>query len=89
MSNKAIDLLVQDLEAEVQRVYAYDASSVITGTAFTRGYMHSFFVALIKRLPHDAVERVMDEMVDRIIYLRNKDMQILADKEADVEADAA
>jgi hypothetical protein len=38
--------------------------------------MYTFFLSLIKELPDPAREKVIDDIVDRVIFLRSRDPEV-------------
>lgn len=73
MSNKMFDLLLNDLENEIRRVYNPNTRPALYGGGFMHGYMYAFFVSLLKELPEPAKERVIDDIVDRLVFLRSRE----------------
>ena len=76
MSNQLFDLLMKDLETEIRRVYDKDTRPALYGGGFMHGYMFTFFLSLIKELPEPAREKVIDEIVDRVIFLRSREPEV-------------
>jgi len=76
MSNQLFDLLMKDLENEIKRVYSADVRPSLYGGGFMHGYMYTFFLSLIKDLPEPAREKVIDEIVDRVIFLRLREPEV-------------
>ena len=86
MSNQLFDLLMKDLETEIRRVYDKDTRPALYGGGFMHGYMFTFFLSLIKELPEPAREKVIDEIVDRVIFLRSREPEVPV---ANIEGEAA
>ena len=76
MSNQLFDLLMKDLETEIRRVYDSNTRPALYGGGFMHGYMFTFFLSLIKELPDPAREKVIDEIVDRVIFLRSREPEV-------------
>ena len=76
MSNQLFDLLMKDLETEIRRVYDSNTRPALYGGGFLHGYMFTFFLSLIKELPDPAREKVIDEIVDRVIFLRSREPEV-------------
>lgn len=86
MSNQLFDLLMKDLETEIRRVYDKDTRPALYGGGFMHGYMFTFFLSLIKELPDPAREKVIDEIVDRVIFLRSREPEVPV---SNIEGEAA
>ena len=76
MSNQLFDLLMKDLETEIRRVYDSNTRPALYGGGFLHGYMFTFFLSLIKELPDPVREKVIDDIVDRVIFLRSREPEV-------------
>lgn len=76
MNNKMFDLLMNDLENEIDRVYCAGTRPLLYGGGFKHGYLYSFFLAMIKDLPEPAREDAVDKIVDRVIFLRSREPEV-------------
>lgn len=73
-NSKMFDLLMKDLEAEINRVHR--PRERFKGDGFTTGYIQSFLVTLLQKLPEPAREQAVETIVDRIIYLRSCEPEV-------------
>lgn len=73
-NDKMIDLLMRDLEAEINRVYR--PKERFKGDGFTTGYIQSFLITLLQKLPEPARGDAIEALVDRIIYLRSCEPEV-------------